>query len=116
VIAWKKEGTIQGFSIPWEKIVVQAISQLPERSVYFMIDGKWSSSNSNSQESNGTNGLSTDEGNIDEEDDDQERIDDDDDSEGSAEFIDLDNGEDDQEITEFWVIIYLTIYLIRCLI
>lgn len=75
--------------IPWEKVTVQAISNDPERCVYFMIDVSWpteqaaghsngSAGNHASDEQEETHDGSEDEGN---------------DSEGSV-----------QELTEFYVV------------
>jgi len=79
-ICWKRENSENGFIIPWEKVTVQAISNEPQRCVYFMIDVKWpessngNHSNDDPEEQNG----SEDEGN---------------ESEGSV-----------QELTEFFVV------------
>lgn len=40
-ICWKKQDSDSGFMIPWDKITVQAITQEPQRCIYFMIDAKW---------------------------------------------------------------------------
>ena len=90
-MAWKKENSdSQGFSIPWEKIVVQAISSENTRSIYFMIDCLWPN-NQPIEAENHANGTS-DNGEHHE-----DSAGDDDDNE---EFIDCD---EDSPITEFWV-------------
>ena len=89
-MAWKKDNSdSQGFSIPWDKIVVQAISSENIRSIYFMIDCLWP--NSQPVEANGAAN------NGDHHDSEENGENDDDDSE---EFIDCD---EDSPITEFWV-------------
>lgn len=83
-IAWKKENTDEGFTIPWGKIVVTAISQDPQRCIYFMIDSKLF--DEPASDSNGTNG-----------DNHENNEDDDDDDEGV-------DAESENEMTEFWLI------------
>lgn len=40
-ICWKRQDSENGFMIPWEKVTVQAITQEPQRLIYFMIDASW---------------------------------------------------------------------------
>jgi len=40
-ICWKRHDSENGFMIPWEKVTVQAITQQPQRCIYFMIDVSW---------------------------------------------------------------------------
>lgn len=92
-MAWKKENSdSQGFSIPWEKIVVQAISSENTRSIYFMIDCLWPTNNQPIEAANQANGTSEN-GQNNEENGENEEDDND-------EFIDCD---EDSPITEFWV-------------
>jgi chloride channel, nucleotide-sensitive, 1A len=65
-ICWKNQESEEGFMIPWEKITVQAITQEPQRCVYFMIDVVWPGESHRNGE---TNGNSDDEGNGDDDDD-----------------------------------------------
>ncbi|KAL7019767.1 hypothetical protein ACKWTF_011240 [Chironomus riparius] len=89
-LAWKKDNAdSQGFSIPWDKIVVQAISSENTRSIYFMIDCLWP--NSESSEANGA----VDNGDHHENEENGENDDD------NEEFIDCD---EDSPITEFWML------------
>ena len=78
--------------IPWEKITVQAITQDPQRCVYFMIDVSWPADDPALIEPNNgnppANGNHDEEPNGDAEDDDEGN-----ESEGSV-----------QEITEFYII------------
>lgn len=59
-ICWKNQESECEFSIPWDKITVQAITQEPQRCVYFMIDVVWPGE---SQRNGNGNGNSDDEGN-----------------------------------------------------
>lgn len=89
-MAWKKDNSdSQGFSIPWEKIVVQAISSEHTRSIYVMIDCLWPTNNQLIEAANGNSGNGHD--------DDENGENEDEDSD---EFIDCD---EDSPITEFWV-------------
>lgn len=81
-IAWKNENSNEGFTIPWAKIVVTAISQDPMRCIYFMIDSEWTEDD---QPVDGSNGTDTNGG-----------TNDDEDVEGSE-------TESEHAITEFWL-------------
>lgn len=82
-IAWKNENSNEGFLIPWGKIVVTAISQDPQRCIYFMIDSKWSDSNEEEPAEADSNGTEANGGN--------------DEEEGSE-------TESEQAMTEFWLV------------
>jgi Regulator of volume decrease after cellular swelling len=52
-ICWKRQDSENGFMIPWDKVTVQAITQEPQRLIYFMIDASWPEDPATNQNGNG---------------------------------------------------------------
>lgn len=75
--------------IPWDKITVQAITQEPQRCVYFMIDVAWPAEDQVPQNAANGNGIHVD-------------------ANEEAEHVSEDEGNDSegslQELTEFYII------------
>lgn len=91
-ICWKRNDSENGFMIPWEKITVQAITQEPQRCIYFMIDVSWPEDPASNANHNGANG------NIDVENPDEDVAQDGSEDEGN------DSEGSVQELTEFYIV------------
>lgn len=78
--------------IPWEKVTVQAITQDPQRSIYFMLDVSWPGDGLGWNQNNGSANGNHDHGNPEQEAADGSE-DEGNDSEGSV-----------QEMTEFYIV------------
>lgn len=118
-VAWRPHNPLlTGFSIPWNKVIIQAISSDPERCIYFQIDSIFPTNHpengANGEHHNGEhengNGHHHEEEfhQADNDEDDEERDaaaggDDGDEGEEEEESNFMQFDEEQSEMTEFWV-------------